>query len=283
MQASLTRGTSERAEGVGALGSTRASAAAWHTTSQQTARANAWDHVERDVAAEDAAYEMRLQAAENYLLRLHAAAEAEARGRIDMFDALKSGLLGQISSLRETTQVQLDALKPDIPARIDSYNARLAEAERNIAEERQMRAAAIEREKIKLIQQLADFQEQLQLAKVERLESEASAMQKIIDEYAGVGALVDEERSHREATLGHQRDDNDEERQAAEKPNQLFRAAMVDRMQACVVGIRHEAAELAIAERQIIDALEAQTLAIQDAVKLVNRRPLNSGPFRGAR
>ena len=240
---------------------------------------SSWGDLRRAAEDEFQANEARLAKAEQHLILLHDALEQEVRARIANFDAMASNLNSQTSSLVRVAQEQFHQLEEDVPNRIASYNQRLELVEELIEDERELRAEAIERERLKLSKQLEDFQEQLQLAKEQRLESEALALQKIVDEYASVGMRVDEERSQREATLGFLRDENDQYRNTSEKPNQIFRKGIDDRLQGCLKGISKESEQLALIERQILDSLDAHTQAMQAAVRLVNQRPRNTGPF----
>ena len=49
---------------------------------------------------------------------------------------------------------------------------------------------------------MEDFQRRLEVAKVERLESEASILKRIVDETEGSGRLIEEERPHPSTTAG---------------------------------------------------------------------------------
>ena len=52
---------------------------------------------------------------------------------------------------------------------------------------------------------MEDFQRRLEVAKVERLESEASILKRIVDETEGSGRLIEEERPHPSTAGQHSR------------------------------------------------------------------------------
>eukprot|EP00962_Isochrysis_galbana_P043998 scaffold16912_cov112-Isochrysis_galbana.AAC.10 len=200
--------------------------------------------------------EDRLTGIERWVQRIERSLVTEQQRRIEMFGLVETNLQAQVESLGKMWQAQIAELAPDIPARIGTWHERLAVADRDIGDERERRSAAIERERVRLLKQVEDLQRRLEVSKVERLEREALLLKKIIDENDGMGRLIDDERSKRESTLGHLRDENDMTARVSEKPNQLFKEDMIGRMVSATTNIKKETLQRVGAERNFVESLE---------------------------
>jgi hypothetical protein len=200
--------------------------------------------------------EDRLTGIERWVQRIERSLVTEQQRRVEMFGLVESNLQAQVDSLGRMAQAQIAELAPDIPARIGSWHQRLAVAEQDIADERVRRNAAIERERVRLLQQVEDLQRRLEVSKVERLERETLLLKKIIDDNDGMGRNIDDERSKRESSLGHLRDENDVTARLSEKPNRLFKEDMVSRMVSATTNIKKETLQRVGAERNFVESLE---------------------------
>lgn len=223
--------------------------------------------------------EDRLTGIERWVQRIERSLVTEQQRRIEMFGLVETNLQAQVESLGKMWQAQIAELAPDIPARIGTWHERLAVADRDIGDERERRSAAIERERVRLLKQVEDLQRRLEVSKVERLEREALLLKKIIDENDGMGRLIDDERSKRESTLGHLRDENDMTARVSEKPNQLFKEDMIGRMVSATTNIKKETLQRVGAERNFVESLEMYTKALQGGLVLVNHQHPNPGPL----
>ena len=127
--------------------------------------------------------------------------------------------------------------------RIVPWHARLAANEEAVVEERIARAKVIERERLKLIKILDDFDARLAIEKAERLEREALVLQKVSDESFKVQEEQADERNRREATLGHLRDETDAIDAMRDKPDALFKDGLMSRMVAATKNIKLETSQ----------------------------------------
>ena len=122
---------------------------------------------------------------------------------------------------------QLDVLRPDIPDRIISWHTRLDDGYAMLAEEKAARKIVINRERLKLLKTVDDFEKQLEIEKVERLERETLMVQKVSQEVHELQEVFDGERLRRETVLGHERDENDQIDAMRDRPDEVFKAEMV--------------------------------------------------------
>ena len=217
--------------------------------------------------------EDRLVGVERHLLRLQQSLIDEQERRVEMLGTVEKNLTRQFDTLQQSTRAQLAALKPDIPARIACWHERLAAAEQFLDEERQLRQAAVERERLKLLKTLDDFQSRLEIEKVERLEREAQTLKKVVDQNLGAGQAIDDERANRESTLGHLRDEFDSIEAVREKSARPFKEVMIERMVRATKGIKLETSRRVAAERQFVESLESYTTALQGGLRMVNKKP----------
>jgi len=221
--------------------------------------------------------EDRLQGVEEYLLRLQRALAVEQGRRVESLKAVEASLNTRFEATAVTCRRQLGALKPDVPERLAAWHERLSEAEIFLEEERVARQRAIERERAKLKKTLADFETQLEIEKVDRLAAETQTLQKVSEEFSGVLETFSGETARRELTLGHVRDENDEIDAMRDKPDATFKEAMATRMVRATKDIRQETAMRVHAEQQFVASLESYTQALQDGMRMVNKRIDESG------
>jgi len=97
-------------------------------------------------------------------------------------------------------------------------------------QERVARKIAIEKERLRLLKQLDDFQERLEIEKVERLEREALTLKKVTDATFPMQEAITEERGRRESMLGHLRDEQDQMNELRNKPDAQFKHDLITRM-----------------------------------------------------
>ena len=97
-------------------------------------------------------------------------------------------------------------------------------------QERVARKLAIEKERLRLLKQLDDFQERLEIEKVERLEREALTLKKVTDATFPMQEAITEERGRRESMLGHLRDEQDQMDELRNKPDAQFKHDLITRM-----------------------------------------------------
>jgi hypothetical protein len=168
---------------------------------------------------------------------------------------------------------EIEALRPEVPIRIKAWNERMDDAFKFVAEESIARKAVIERERLKLLKTVEDFQKQLEIEKVERLQRETYLMQKVSEEMTVLAESVDYERARREIVLGQERDENDRLDSMRDKPYTIFKDDMVRRMVKATVRIREATARRVYAEQQFVNALESYTKSLQTGLRMVNKLP----------
>ena len=155
--------------------------------------------LQSDVYAEYTEGEDRLVAVERYVQRLERSLVTEQSRRIEMLKYVETNLQQQFDAFVHRNGVHLEALYPKVTERIVPWHARLAANEEAVVEERIARAKVIERERLKLIKILDDFDARLAIEKAERLEREALVLQKVSDESFKVQEEQADERNRREA------------------------------------------------------------------------------------
>jgi len=131
----------------------------------------------------------------------------------------------------------------------------------------------IERERLKLLKTVDDFEKQLDIEKVERLQRETYLHQKLSEEMTMLAESVDAERTRRELVLGNERDENDRLDAMRDKPYSRFKDDMVSRMVKATVRIREATAKRVYAEQQFVNALESYTKSLQSGLRMVNKKP----------
>ena len=236
--------------------------------------------LEVDVVTEYEQQEDRLTAVERYVLRLEKSLVVEQERRIEMLTHVENNLKQQFHAVRERNFTQVAALKPVIPARIEQWHARLAMDEEMLEEERIARGIAIEKERLRLLKQLDDFQARLEIEKVERLEREALTMKKVTDASFPMQEAIADERNRRESTLGHLRDENDAIDAMRDKPDNLFKGALITRMVRATRDIKLETSVRVAAEQQFVSSLESYTKALQEGLRMVNKQVDEQGSRR---
>ena len=90
--------------------------------------------LEHDVTTEHETQEDRLASAERYVLRLQKSLVVEQTRRIEMFGHVEDNLKQQFEAVWVRNKAQMEALKPEIPKRIEQWHARLS-ADEEIMEE----------------------------------------------------------------------------------------------------------------------------------------------------
>jgi len=190
-----------------------------------------------------------------------------------MLKRVETNLTGLYDKVAGECTAQLEALRPDIPNRISSWHGRLDDCFQMLAEEKVARQIVINRERLKLLKTVDDFEKQLEIEKVERLERETVMVQKVSQEVQELQEAFDGERVRRETTLGHERDENDQIDAMRDRPDEVFKAEMVSRMMAATRDIRMETAMRLHSEQQFVAALESYTKSLQGGLRMVNKNP----------
>ena len=227
--------------------------------------------LQSDVYAEYTEGEDRLVAVERYVQRLERSLVTEQSRRIEMLKYVETNLQQQFDAFVHRNGVHLEALYPKVTERIVPWHARLAANEEAVVEERIARAKVIERERLKLIKILDDFDARLAIEKAERLEREALVLQKVSDESFKVQEEQADERNRREATLGHLRDETDAIDAMRDKPDALFKDGLMSRMVAATKNIKLETSQRVAAEQQFVASLTSYTEALQSGLRMVNK------------
>jgi len=216
--------------------------------------------------------ENRLQGVEDSVLRLHQALATEQYRRVESLKAVEKHLTERCEATSEVCFRQLADVEPDIPDRLAAWHERLDGREQELEDERIARQRAIAREREKLKKTLADFESQLEIEKVERLTRETQTMQKVAEEVAALQEVFQEETSRREQMLGHVRDENDEIDSMRDKPNNIFKDKMVERMVRATKDIRQETQTRVHAEQMFVASLESYTKSLQSGLRMVNKK-----------
>jgi hypothetical protein len=76
-----------------------------------------------------------------------------------------------------------------------------------------------------------------------------------------------------QVVLGHERDENDQIDLMRDRPDEIFKAHMVERMMNATKNIRMETAVRMHAEQQFVAALESYTKSLQGGLRMVNKNP----------
>jgi len=229
--------------------------------------------VQEKVTLEHETQEDRLQSVEDHISRIQNALAIEQHRRVATLDKVKNNLNDLCAKVAGECTAQLEAVRPDIPDRIGAWHGRLDDCFRMLAEEKVARQRVIDRERIKLLKTVDDFEKQLELEKVERLERETILMQKVTSEVQELQTDFDGERARREVVLGHERDENDQIDLMRDRPDEIFKAHMVERMMNATKNIRMETAVRMHAEQQFVAALESYTKSLQGGLRMVNKNP----------
>ena len=232
-----------------------------------------YTEVQDGVTAEYEKQEESLKEVEDHNLRVQRTILKEQIKRVDMFTKVQENLQQQYDTVEVQCTAEIEALRPEVPIRIKAWDERMDDAFKFIAEESIARKAVIERERLKLLKTVEDFQKQLEIEKVERLQRETYLMQKVSEEMTVLAESVDYERARREIVLGQERDENDRLDGMREKPYTIFKDDMVRRMVKATVRIREATARRVYAEQQFVNALESYTKSLQTGLRMVNKLP----------
>jgi len=232
-----------------------------------------YTEVQAGVTKEYETQEDRLQGVEDHITRLQYALLKEQHTRVDMLKKVESNLTQQCDAVQAQCHAQLDALRPEIPERLAAWHKRLDTAFVLLAEETVARRIVIERERLKLLKTVDDFEQQLEMEKVDRLAREVDMLRKVSEEVSELQAKFDTERGRREYTLGHERDENDRVDAMRDRPDEIFKASMVSRMVAATKDIRQATAKRLHSEHQFVGALESYTKSLQGGLRMVNKNP----------
>uniref|UniRef100_A0A7S2IHT4 Uncharacterized protein n=1 Tax=Haptolina brevifila TaxID=156173 RepID=A0A7S2IHT4_9EUKA len=239
-----------------------------------------YGEVQDGTTAEYEQQEERLKSIEDNITRVQMALLTEQHRRVDMFKTVQNNLTEQYEIVSGQCHAQLNALRPEIPERVVAWNERLTQGFQNLEEEGIARRRVIKRERLKLLKTVEDFQAQLELEKLDRLNRETYVLQKISEEVTVLTETIEGERSTREIVLGHERDENDRIDAMRDKPDALFKEDMVMRMVRATKDIRQETAKRVYAEQQYVNALESYTKSLQGGLRMVNKKP-SSIPVTG--
>jgi len=232
-----------------------------------------YGEVQEGVTAEYEKQEDSLKAVEDHILRVQKTLLTEQIRRVDMYKTVESNLQQQYDIVEDQCATQIEALRPEIPSRVAAWHGRMDDAFKNLAEEAIARRAVIERERLKLLKTVDDFEKQLDIEKVERLQRETYLHQKLSEEMTMLAESVDAERTRRELVLGNERDENDRLDAMRDKPYSRFKDDMVSRMVKATVRIREATAKRVYAEQQFVNALESYTKSLQSGLRMVNKKP----------
>ena len=232
-----------------------------------------YTEVQDGVTAEYEKQEESLKEVEDHILRVQRTILKEQIKRVDMFTKVQENLQQQYDTVEVQCTAEIEALRPEVPIRIKAWDERMDDAFKFIAEESIARKAVIERERLKLLKTVEDFQKQLEIEKVERLQRETYLMQKVSEEMTVLAESVDYERARREIVLGQERDENDRLDGMREKPYTIFKDDMVRRMVKATVRIREATARRVYAEQQFVNALESYPKSLQTGLRMVNKLP----------
>ena len=232
-----------------------------------------YTEVQDGVTAEYEKQEESLKEVEDHILRVQRTILKEQIKRVDMFTKVQENLQQQYDTVEVQSAAEIEALRPEVPIRIKAWGERMDDAFKFVAEESIARKAVIERERLKLLKTVEDFQKQLEIEKVERLQRETYLMQKVSEEMTVLAESVDYERARREIVLGQERDENDRLDGMREKPYTIFKDDMVRRMVKATVRIREATARRVYAEQQFVNALESYTKSLQTGLRMVNKLP----------
>ena len=236
-----------------------------------------YGEVQQKVTDEHEEQEDRLQSVEDHISRIQVTIMTEQHRRVAMLKRVDGNLTQLYDKVSAECHAQLDALRPDIPDRLASWHTRLDDSFKMLAEEKVQRQIVINRERLKLLKTVDDFEKQLEIEKVERLERETSMVQKVSHEVHALQEVFEMERQRREAVLGHERDENDQIDAMRDRPDEVFKAEMVTRMMAATKDIRMETAMRLHAEQQFVAALESYTKSLQGGLRMVNKNPPKVG------
>ena len=232
-----------------------------------------YTEVQDGVTAEYEKQEESLKEVEDHILRVQRTILKEQIKRVDMFTKVQENLQQQYDTVEVQCTAEIEALRPEVPIRIKAWDERMDDAFKFVAEESIARKAVIERERLKLLKTVEDFQKQLEIEKVERLQRETYLMQKVSEEMTVLAESVDYERARREIVLGQERDENDRLDSMRDKPYTIFKDDMVRRMVKATVRIREATARRVYAEQQFVNALESYTKSLQTGLRMVNKLP----------
>ena len=141
-----------------------------------------YGEVQNKVTDEHEQQEERLQSVEDHISRIQTALMVEQHRRVQMLKQVETNLQDLYDKVAGECTAQLEALRPDIPDRISSWHGRLDDCFTMLAEEKVARQIVINRERLKLLKTVDDFEKQLEIEKVERLERETSMVQKVSQE-----------------------------------------------------------------------------------------------------
>ena len=232
-----------------------------------------YSEVQDAVTREYEQQEDKLQNVEDHIIRIQQAIMTEQTRRVIHLKTVESNLDTLYDRIEKECISQVEALKPEVPARLAAWHVRIDRAHELIEEEAIARTVVINRERERLLKVIEDFEKQLEIEKVERLMREAKMVQQVTAETTDLNKLFENERSRREAVLGHERDENDQIDAMRDKPSEVFKAEMINRMVGASKGIRRQTAIRLHAEQQYVAALESYTKSLQTGLRMVNKPP----------
>ena len=232
-----------------------------------------YSEVQDAVTREYEQQEDKLQNVEDWIIRLQQAIMTEQQRRVIHLKTVEKNLDTLYSDIQKECHEQVDALRPEVPARLAAWHVRIDKAHEMLEEEKEARKIVINRERLRLLKVIDDFEKQLEIEKVERLAREVKMVQQVNSDTTDLQKLFDTERARREAVLGHERDENDQIDAMRDKPSEIFKEGMIERMIGASKGIRRQTAIRLHAEQQYVAALESYTKSLQTGLRMVNKPP----------
>ena len=122
-----------------------------------------YTEVQDGVTAEYEQQENALQTVEDRILRIQKSLLQEQIRRVDMLKTVESNLQQQHDLVEGQCAAQLEALRPEVGVRLDAWHRRLDSGFSMLAEEAIARRDVIERERLKLLKTVDDFEKQVRL------------------------------------------------------------------------------------------------------------------------
>ena len=122
-----------------------------------------YTEVQEAVTKEYSEQEDVLQGVEDHITRLQMALMAEQHRRVVQLKTVESNLATLYKSIQVQCHAQLEALRPDVSTRVAAWHERLDDAFRMLDEEKAARKVVINRERLKLLKTVDDFEKQVPL------------------------------------------------------------------------------------------------------------------------
>jgi hypothetical protein len=230
--------------------------------------------------AEREAGEARLQGVEATLERLHRNLATEVEARIDVVACVATSLSAQCDALDGNQAARLADARARVEVGLALLDNRIEAAHVVFARDQIATTRAIERAHAALLKTLLELRDALGVEIATRIEREARTAAAVSDQVFALQQLPQGEAGAFQATLGHNRDEQEAARAMLARSDDAFKHSLMSQLTACQRALRAECEERLAVEKQFVANLQDYAGGLIDGLRNVNRQVREDGAIR---